>query len=122
VTPTTILHRQVSPGFLVKSRVTSQVFRPTPKDNGKLSVADGDQISAVDSWKHFTTELEFDSVGVLSVAFSECQATGLGVAQDPPPPWHFGVDFCKCTSRSQIEKAAKTLLRFAEDRGWQYQP
>jgi hypothetical protein len=35
---TTLLHRQINPSWVQQGRVTSQAFRPTPKDESKLSV------------------------------------------------------------------------------------
>jgi len=35
-----------------ESRPTSQTFKPTPKDEGKLSLYDGDNISAENAFHH----------------------------------------------------------------------
>ena len=43
MTPDTLLFRQVNPGWIREGRVTSQAFKPTAKDEKKLSVYDGDQ-------------------------------------------------------------------------------
>ena len=45
MTGTTLLLRQIHPSFVQDGRVTSQAFRPTPKDESLLSVYDGDQIT-----------------------------------------------------------------------------
>ena len=42
MTPDTLLLRQIHPSFMQYGRVTSLAFRPTPKDEGFLSVGDGD--------------------------------------------------------------------------------
>jgi hypothetical protein len=63
VTDETVLFRQIHPIFVQNDRVTSQAFRPTQKDEGKLSVYDGDMISSEDSWKHHTG-LGLESAGV----------------------------------------------------------
>lgn len=44
MTPESLLLRQVNPRWIREGRVTSQVFRPTPKDEKKLSVYDGAKI------------------------------------------------------------------------------
>ena len=44
MTPETLLHRMVHPTWLQNGLPTSQTFRPTPKDAGRLSVYDGSQI------------------------------------------------------------------------------
>ena len=70
MTGATFLFRQVHPSFVQAGRVTSQVFRPTPKDQSLLSVYDGDQITAEDSWTHFTSQEHCTSAGVLALAQS----------------------------------------------------
>jgi hypothetical protein len=38
MTPETLLLRQIHPSFVQAGRVTSQAFRPTPKDGSLLSI------------------------------------------------------------------------------------
>ena len=116
----TILFRQVHPSFIQAGRITSQVFEPTPKDEGKLSVYDGDQIDAEGSYLHYT--LEHESSGVMGVSHSECTSLDLDVVADPRPfPEHVLIDFSKF-GKSGIKKKAKKLKSFALKREWQYQP
>lgn len=118
----TLLHRQVSPAWVQQGRVTSQLFKPTPKDEKKLSLYDGDQISAEGAWEHFTGQLGLKSVGVLSVTKAECETESLRVVPDPTPyPEHIVLDFSEL-SGGQTEKAAKRLTVTAVERGWQYGP
>jgi hypothetical protein len=44
MTPQTRLLRQIHPSFVQAGRVTSQAFRPTPKDDNHLSVVDGNRL------------------------------------------------------------------------------
>ncbi len=121
MTEATLLYRQINPSWFQQGRVTSQAFKPTPKDNKRLSAYDGDQINAEDSWQHYTTELKFTSVGVLAVSLAECTAQELPVEADPEPfPSHCLIKFDEC-SNSQMEKKAKHLRETADARGWQYQ-
>lgn len=114
----TLLHRQVNPSWMQQGRITSQVFKPTPKDNRRLSVYDGDQMTALQAWSHYTTELGFASVGVVAVTVAECEALGLTAEPDPEPfPAHAVIRFDACTP-SQIEKKAKRLKAVGEARGW----
>ena len=46
--------RQAHPQFMQNDRITSQVFMPTVKDDGKLSVDDGDKVRPEESYKHYT--------------------------------------------------------------------
>lgn len=121
MTPDTLLFRQVNPSWIQAGRVTSQVFKPTPKDKKRLSVYNGDLVSAEASWLHYANELQFSSVGVLAVTVEECQQQALTVEPDPEPfPAHAVIKFDDCSS-SQIVKKAKYLKQNAEARGWQYQ-
>lgn len=101
--------------------MTSQAFKPTPKDAGRLSTYHGDLISAEDAWKHYTTVLRNASRGVQAVTATECGTEGLGVdANGVPYKEHVAVDFTSKTP-SQWDKVAKRLKRAAAARGWQFQ-
>jgi hypothetical protein len=115
-----LLHRQINPSWIQGGRVTSQAFKPTPKDQSRLSVYDGERIGAEDAWRHYTQTLGFSSIGVLSVTVNECQSLELSVASDPAPfPEHVVIVFGTFTN-SQIEKKSKQLRSFAVDRGWMF--
>lgn len=121
MTAATLLHRQVNPVWVQAGRITSQVFKPTPKDEKRLSVYDGDQITAEDAWGHFTGSLGHSSVGVVAVTVGECAQQELPAEPDSTPfPEHVLIRFDDC-SKSQIEKKAKHLKKAAETRGWQYE-
>ena len=51
MTQNSLPFRQVNPRFVREGRITSQVFRPTPKDKKLLSVYDGDLITARDAYR-----------------------------------------------------------------------
>lgn len=120
MTPATLLLRQVHPRWIRDGRVTSQAFRPTRKDEGLLSVYDGDQIDAKSAYEHYTGQLGLGSAGAMAVTVAECVQQGLTAKTDPVPfPEHVVIDF-RSYSRSQIEAKAKYLTRVAMKRGWQY--
>lgn len=120
MTPTSLLLRQVHPDFLQLGRPTSQVFRPTPKDEEKLSVYDGDMITAEASLEHYTKALGFESEGVLAVTVTECDGEELPVTSDPEPfPEHCVIDFSGL-AKKVIERKAKALSKLANARDWQY--
>lgn len=133
MTPDTLLFRQVNPSWVRSGRVTSQAFTPTKKDKKRLSVYDGDKITAEDAWKHYVRELELVSIGVLAVTVAECDSQTLPVEPDPDRfPAHAVIKFdnnsnaqierkAKHLSNAQTERKAKHLKRLAETRGWQYQ-
>ena len=117
------LYRQVHPGWVREGRITSQVFHPTPKDRGFLSVYDGDQITAAESWQHYTEVLGLMSAGVVAVTPAECSQHQIGVVPDPRDlfPEHTLLDFTGLTG-NQVRRAARHLGRAANNRGWQFGP
>jgi hypothetical protein len=116
----TLLHRQINPSWIQEGRVTSQAFKPTPKDGKQLSVYDGDQISAENAWQHYTVDLGFPSAGVLAVAVAECLELELRAMPKPDPfPEHAIIDFSEYPN-AQIEKKAKKLKAYAQARGYLY--
>ncbi len=119
----TLLLRQVSPSWIQDGRATSQAFTPTPKDERRLSVYNGDQITPGASWDHFTGELGFESFGVLAVTVQECQDAETTVTPDPVPyPEHVVIDFTELPSNSKVRAVGQQLTKRANERGWQYVP
>lgn len=119
----TLLLRQINPNWIRDGRVTSQAFRPTPKDDRRLSVSDGDVVSPQESWKKFTKN-GLASQGVLAVTVAESKSIGLVVSSDPLPeqPEHAVIDFTNIVSKNQIEQVSKILVFAATKRGWLYRP
>ena len=116
----TLLHRQIDPVWVQCGRVTSQAFSPTPKDQCRLSVYNGELITAEHAWNHFTHS-GYKSVGVLAVTVCECWALDLNTEADPIPfPEHAVIVFAGCTT-SQLKSKAKQLTHTAQNRGWQWQ-
>ena len=120
MTPESLLLRQVNPHWIREGRITSQVFRPTPKDEKRLSAYDGAKITLEDSYLHYTGTLGLTSVGVVAVSVTECRNESLPVVPDPKPfPEHVVIDFGSC-SNAEIKSKAKRLTEAARFRGWQY--
>ena len=120
MTPATLLLRQVNPYWIREGRITSQVFKPTPKDKGLLSVYDGDQATPQAAYAHYTQQLGLQSRGVVAVSVAECEQQELPVKPDPVPfPEHVVIDF-RDFSESKIRTKAKHLTHAARIRGWQY--
>ena len=119
MTPTTLLLRQVNPNWVREGRITSQVFRPTPKDKGQLSVYDGDQMTPQQAYTHYTRTLMLNSVGVMAVTVAECQQQELPVVPDPASfAEHVLVDFRAFLQLGHKDKgqalgAGNTLPRLA---------
>ena len=120
----TLLYRQVNPNWEIKGEnaVSSQAFKPTKKDNGLLSVYDGDMITPDASWRHFTCGLGYSSVGVVAVSCAECEEQHLPVTPDPRKfPEHAVIDFNGLSRRMQ-ERKADRLKAAANERDWQFRP
>lgn len=116
----TLLLRQVHPSFFPDGEISSQAFFPFPKDDGKLSVYDGDQITAEESHRHYTGQ-GLESIGVWAVNGEEVVSVGLTYRSDPVEgnDAHAVVDFCSLAEK-ECRKLAKRLKRFAADRGSLY--
>ena len=118
MTPDTLLLRQIHPAFVQAGRVTSQAFRPTPKDQSLLSVDNGSRISAAAAWQRFTAAPHCQSAGVQSVSCGECAQQNLPVHEDGTPyPEHCSIDFSGCNNSAAVKKSQK-LRVLAEQRGW----
>lgn len=118
MTPNTLLLRQIHPSFIQDGRVTSQAFRPTPKDEFLLSVDDGDRVNAKSCWQRFIANPACKSVGVQAVSLAECTAQTLPVIEDGVPhPEHCSIVY-SAFDKKAIEKKSKLLRAQAETRGW----
>lgn len=126
--PEEILWRQVNPAFVHGGTITSQAFRPTPTDKGRLSVSRSSVETAEDAYKFFTQILRRSSAGSWSVSFSEVQGAGSraifdaeAVTAPPPPcsPGHSSVDYRPFGS-SAIKRIGAELALKADKRGRQH--
>lgn len=118
-----LLHRQVHPTFVRDGRISSQTFRPTPKDQGHLSVSRGTLVSADEAFRRFVGR-GFESAGVASVSVEECQRARVPAYEDPLPDddAHAILDFNQLASKSQWDKVADKLAAMARARGWRHGP
>ncbi len=119
----TLLLRQAHPHFMAGDRPTSQVFLPFPKDQGLLSVYDGDQINAAEAHGHYTHVLGNESHSVWAVTQAEAAGENVPASPDPRPdfPAHATMDFRE-KSDNECRKIAKKLKARAIARGCQYLP
>ena len=117
MTPETLLLRQIHPIFIQDGRPTSQGFRPTPKDEERLSTDDGDRISPADAWTRFTQSAGA-SVEVMGILVRSCKLLKLSVDPDGDPhPEHVSVIFSGKPNK-QCERISKQLRDEATQRGW----
>lgn len=117
----TLLLRQVHPQFFPDGEVSSQAFTPFPKDDGGLSVDDGDRVTADASYRHYAADLRLQSVGVWAVMGKEVASVGLQYRPDPVAdnPAHALIDFDDL-SKKECRKRAKKLRKLAVERGCLY--
>ena len=114
----TIVFRQIHPSFVQAGLPTSQAFRPTSKDEFKLSVYDGDLISPENAFQHYVNQLNLASVGVMGLAVTECTAVSLAVYSDPNRfSEHALIDFSGLLDKYCRTKS-KLLRDKAVQRGW----
>ena len=124
-----LLFRQVHPSFVRDGRPSSQAFRPTAKDEGKLSVARGSLTTPAAAYRLYTEGLGLPSAGTWAVNVGECREQGLNVFPDPltsPPEKvadaaHAVVDFTPY-SKNQAEAKGARLARKAFERGALHTP
>src|SRR5688500_13443064 len=122
MTENTLLLRQVNPYWVQDGRPTRQTFKPTAKDEGKLSNYNGDMIKADAAWQHYTGVLNLASAGVLAVSVGEFAAEQLPAAPEPEYfPEHVVVDY-SAFGIKDIERKSKRLSVIAVARGWQFTP
>ncbi len=119
----TVLLRQVHPNFAPGGELSSQAFFPFPKDKGKLSVYDGDQVQAAESHQHYTTVLGYESVGVWGVTCEEVSTLDLESAPDPLEGFraHTLMGFGG-RDEKECRKLAKKLKAAAAARGCLFEP
>ncbi|MEU4472201.1 hypothetical protein [Micromonospora sp. NPDC023888] len=112
--------RQVHPQFLSDGQPSSQAFKPTPKDEGKLSVI-RQSVTAEEAFEQY----EHSSAGTWSVRVGEVAEAGSRVVDDSAKPEtpkaHAYIDFRGFT-RGQVERIAKVLRSAANAHGCQYSP
>jgi hypothetical protein len=118
-----VLFRQIHPSFLADGVVQSNAFKPTKKDEGKLSVSLASLTSAENAYLHHTTFLKMASAGVWAVTGKECIDNSLQGYHDSQPnnQAHGFIDF-RSKSNKQIDNAAKALKNHANKRGVVFLP
>ena len=117
-----MLFRQVHPSFIVEDKISSQVFKPTPKDEGFLSCYNSDLISAEDCFHHYTQVQNLSSAGVVSILESECLSQDLAVRHDGTPfPEHSSIDYSPY-AESVRKKKAQQLSKMSRQRGYLFLP
>ncbi len=121
-----LLWRHVHPSWVRDGEPTSQAFKPTPKDQGKLSVSRGSLTTAPKAFAMHTESLGLDAVGTWAVSVGEVVAEPivLSVYGDPvsapvSDPAHALID-SSAQSRKSVETKAKLLLAAARRRAIQH--
>ena len=121
-----LLWRHVHPSWVRDGEPTSQAFKPTPKDEGKLSVSRGSLTTAPKAFALHTESLGLDAVGMWAVSVGEVIAEPIvlsaytdPVAAPVPDPAHALIDF-SAQPRKSVEAKAKLLLAAARRRGIQH--
>ncbi|MEU1939111.1 hypothetical protein ACH49O_17205 [Streptomyces coeruleorubidus] len=123
------LWRQVNPSWVHDGRVSSQLFRPTPKDTGEVSVTRASLVTPEAAYSHHTGVLGYASAGVYCVDVAEVHEVELRAIDDSQvddgderPPAHAYIDFKSVQSKGAQQRRASKLRDNAEKHGWQYGP
>jgi hypothetical protein len=121
MTGETLLLRQIHPNFVQNGKVTSQAFRPSPKDEFQLSVDNGDMVTPEASWMRFSRYPENSSAGVMAISHSESSDCHVEVIEDGNPyPEHCYLDFSPF-GRKVSDRIGKKLAAAAHLRGWLFE-
>lgn len=118
------LWRQVPAAFLDSEGVpSSQTFRPTTKDEGKLSVARSGIVDAAEALRRHHGR-GYKSVGVLGVTVAKVTEQNLiawddSASASPVQDEHAYIDF-RDLSKGDQQRRAVLLLAAAWARGWAY--
>lgn len=124
--PDELLWRNVHPSWIDDGKVSSQAFRPTRKDAGRLSTARSSKVSAAQHFEEHTGR-GLQSGGVWAVTVGDASNVSLTCIYDehslelptPVPTGHTSIDFIGLTDR-EVRKAGGVLRDRAEDRGRQH--
>lgn len=119
-----LLFRHIHPAFIVAGEPSSAAFRPTPKDNCKLSVDRSAISTAKDSFNLHVSEKKLQAAGTYGLLVSEFSSVQISCFPDPlsesdgqpSNPAHAYGDFSHLNSGKQ-KVAAKKLKRQAIERG-----
>ena len=98
---------------------TSQAFKPSLKDESKLSVYNGEKLTAESSYQHFVQDGK-KSAGVLAVTPDECTQNNLTSFEDNDPFDGHSVICFDGKTKGETDKIAKKLKGRALTRGWLY--
>ncbi len=120
-----LLLRQVHPSFVREGRLSSQAFRPTPKDQRKLSVSRGALTTPSEAHRFFTQILHLLSAGSWAVTVGEAKSNELPAIAEPvdaspertADPAHAFIDFRGVSSKNKAEAKGALLSRAASERG-----
>lgn len=119
---------ETGPSFIQEGRVSSQAFRPTPKDHKKLSVNRNSLITAKQAFLLYTEKRNLTSAGVWGISVKEVvEVAGLKMEKDPitgliEDPSHCLIDFSEVDSESKIKSVSSKLADKARVRGCLFNP
>lgn len=123
-----LLLRHIHPSWVRDGAPTSQAFKPSQKDQGKLSTARGSLTTAAAAFALHTGPMRLAAAGTWAVSVAEVgedpvplSAFGDPVVEPVPDPAHAYIDFAG-QDRKATETKAKLLKAAALRRGRQHPP
>lgn len=123
-----IFLRQVHPSFIQEGRISSQAFRPTPKDQKKLSVNRRSLATPQETFVLHTEKRNLTSAGVWGISAKEVgEIAELKIEDDPiydpiVDISHCLIDFSGIGSEHKIKAISSKLADKARARGCLFNP
>ena len=118
------LYRQVHPSWFVDGMITSQAFKPTTKDRGKVSVRMSTVVTAEEAYQYHISQ-GLKSIGTYQVTVDDivsCELHAIDDSRlDSAPRGHAYIDY-RGIAKKPAERAAKELRTCAMRYGAQYDP
>lgn len=117
-----LLFRNIHPKWMDNGIPTSQAFRPTPKDDKRLSVDQSSKTTAQGSYETHTNKKNLLSSGIFGVSVGEFNEEKVVCVEDPLEDnrAHALADYTNLGSNNVIEKTAKKIKKKAIKRGILY--
>jgi len=118
-----LLWRQIPLAFIHNGQVGSDAFRPTPKDDGKLSTRRASKISAEDAYWDHVGRLGLQSEGTMPLSVGDLKELGIRAIDDSAlpgsPAAHAYGDF-RNLSKNRAKDVARRLKPMALRRGFAF--
>lgn len=118
------LYRMIHSSWIDQGNVMSVAFKPSRKDNNKLSTFRSSKINPKEAYENHIKNVNNNYQGVLANTIKEVksdQSLPLIDDEEEHGKGHVSVDF-ESLSNGQKNKVSRKLRDYAFERSWQYKP